>query len=345
MANKYDVFIGSYGNENEETIYWLNFDPEVGKLIKVSAISGIDNPSFVLLNHAKTHLYAVSEVDEGEVISYLVDYQNKSLTELNRQPTKGGPCFLEIDKSDRYLFTANYGGGSVIVHPLAEDGTIQADSDFIDYGSEAKKVGLTSHVHAIKNIPNTNKYVATDLGLDKLYVYELDSVNGKLNELQIIDTPKNGGPRHLEFHEERKMMYILNQDDSTVLVYSYDEADENFKRRQVLPALLDDFEGVNYGADIHLTESGKYLYVSNRGHHSITAYEVIGDGTLEPVSNSCSVGDWPRNFAISPEATHILVANEHTDEINVMTIREDGSMKDTGNKICIPKPVCVNVVV
>lgn len=344
MANDFDVFIGSYGNENEETIYWLNFDPVAAELTKVSAISGIDNPSFVILNNAKTHLYAVSEVDAGEVVSYVIDYKNKSLTELNRQPTKGGPCFLETDESDSYLFTANYGGGSVIVHPLAEDGTIQAHSDFIDYGPEATEKGLTSHVHAIKNIPNTKKYVATDLGLDKLYVYELDDVNGKLHELEIINTPKDGGPRHLEFHEELKMMYILNQNDSTVLVYSHDGAGNNIERLQVLPALLDDFDGTNYGADVHLTESGKYLYVSNRGHHSVTGYAVKPDGTLESVSNESSVGDWPRNFAVAPSDTHLLVANEHTDEVNVMTINEDGSILDAKNKVIIPKPVCVNVV-
>lgn len=344
MTNKFDLFIGSYGNENEETIYWLNFDSEAAQLTKVSAVSGIDNPSFVITNQAQTHLYAVSEVDTGEVVSYLIDYENKSLVELNRQPTKGGPCFLEIDQNDKYLFTANYGGGSVIVHPLEEDGTIQTDSDFIDYGPAAKEKELTSHVHTIKNIPNTNKYVATDLGLDKLYVYELDDANGKLNQLKVIDTPKDGGPRHLEFHGKLKMMYVLNQNDSTVLVYSYEGTGENFERLQVLPALLDDFTGTNYGADIHLTESGKYLYVSNRGHHSVTGYEVQEDGTLEPVSNASSIGDWPRNFAIAPKDTYLLVANEHTDEINVMTIKENGSTEDTKNKINISKPVCVNVV-
>lgn len=345
MAKKLDVFIGSYGDEKQETIYWLTFDPEVAELTKVSAVSGIDNPSFVILNHAKTHLYAVSEVDAGEVVSYLINFEDKSLTELNRQPTKGGPCFLEIDENDSYLLTANYGGGSVIVHPLTEDGIIEANSDFIDYGPGAKEKGLTSHVHAIKRIPNTNKYVATDLGLDKLYVYELDEVNGKLNELEVVDTPKDGGPRHLAFHEKLNVMYILNQDDSTVLVYSYDEIGENFERIQVLPSLLDDFIGINYGADVHLTESSNYLYVSNRGHHSITGYKVLVDGTLEPVSNTSSVGDWPRNFATTPESRHLLVANEHTDEINVMTTKINGSVKDTGNKIKIIKPVCVKVVI
>lgn len=343
MTNKFNVFIGSYGKESEETIYWLNFNPDQVELTKVSAIAGIDNPSFVLLNHAKTHLYAVSEVDKGEVVSYLIDYENEKLIELNRQPTKGGPCFIEVDNKDQYIFTANYGGGSVIVHPLEADGTIGEYVDFIDYGPGAIAQGLTSNVHAIKNVPNTNKYVATDLGLDKLYVYELDETTGKLTEQVALDTPKGAGPRHLTFHEALQTMYILNQDDSTVLVYKYDLAAEKFDRIQVLSALLEPFEGTNYCADIHLSKSGKYLYASNRGHHSVTSYKVNTDGTLMPISNVSSIGDWPRNFAVVPNDSYLLVANEHTDELNVMTSEGEGRLIDTGEKIKISKPVCISI--
>lgn len=344
MTNKLDVFIGSYGPTNEETIYWLDFDPNNNTLTKVSAVEGIENPSFVLLNHAKTHLYAVSEVDAGEVVSYLVDYDNQKLVELNRQPTKGGPCFIEVNQNDTYLFTANYGGGSVIVHPLAEDGRIEPYADYIDYGKEAIEEGLTSNVHAIKNIPNTDKYVATDLGLDKVYVYDFNEGTGKLTEKLQLDTPKGAGPRHIAFHDKLQMMYILNQDDSTLLVYRYKKKVDSFDRIQVLQVLLEPFEGTNYCADIHVSESGKYVYASNRGHHSVTAYKVQADGSLTAISNTSSVGDWPRNFDLVENDTHLLVANEHTDEINVMTIKEDGSLSDTGKKIILSKPVCVDVV-
>lgn len=342
MSNKLDLFVGSYGTEAEETIYWLHFDPENESLVKVAATSGIENPSFVLVNNAKTHLYAVSEVDQGEVVSYKIDYDNHKLIELNRQPTKGGPCYIEIDENDTHIFTANYGGGSFIVHPLSENGEIKSNSDFVDYGSAAKEAGHISHAHAIKNIPGTKIYVATDLGLDKLYVYRFDEAAGRLEPITEMDTAKGAGPRHLTFREDLNRMYVLNQDDSTLSVYEYNRDGTRFDLLQTLPTLLEAFDGINYCADIHI--SNDFLYVSNRGHHSITGYKIERDGNLTTISNTPSQGDWPRGFITLPDVPYILVANEHTNEIIVMTILEDGQLKSTGNKIEIPKPVWLEVL-
>lgn len=339
MTNTYDLFVGSYASAEEEAIHWLTFDTETEQLEKVSAISGIINPSFVRLNHAKTHLYAVSEVDEGEVVSYKIDYENKQLIELNRQPTKGGPCFIEIDEKDKFIFTANYGGGSFIVHPLLEDGQIGPHSHFLDYGTEAERKGLTSHAHAIKGVPNTNAFVGTDLGLDKLYVYKLDENNGKLETKAELSTKEGAGPRHLDFHEKLQVMYVLNQDNSTLLVYKYDKIGENFTFLEEHPTILEEFTGTNYCADIHITD--EFVYVSNRGHHSVTSYKILEDGRLEPVATVTSGGEWPRGFAIVPNEQHVLVANEHTDDIKVTRITNDGSIEHTNNEIYMQKPVWI----
>lgn len=342
MSDNYDVFIGSYGTEAEQTIHWLHFDAAQVSLTSVTSVAGIENPSFVLLNNAKTHLYAVSEVAEGQVVSYEIDYINKALIELNRQPTKGGPCFIEIDATDSFIMTANYGGGSFIVHPLAENGEIEAYSDFVDYGPAAREKGLTSHAHAIKNISGTNTYVATDLGLDKLYIYTLSEA-GKLEAQGEIETPTGAGPRHLAFREDLQTMYVLNQNDSTVMTYTYDLARNQFERRQILPTLLEPFDGTNYCADIHL--SGDYLYVSNRGHHSLTVYSILGNGELREMSNVTSAGEWPRGFNTVPNAPYLIVANEHTDELIVMMITKDGSLKQMKNKFKIKKPVWLDITI
>lgn len=334
MAKGYDVFIGSYGTENEETIHWLKFNPDIEDFVKISTLSGVDNPSFIMVNHAKTHLYAVSEVEEGQVVSYEIDYDDKKLRELNRQPTKGGPCFLEIDKYDRYLFTANYGGGSFIVHPLHKDGHIESFTDFHQYDSSKR----TSHVHAIKNIPGTSMYVVTDLGHDKLNVYEHQA--GKLKFITALKTVTGSGPRHMAFQSKLNVMYILNQDDSKTLVYTYSEKNMKFKLIQIVPTLIEPFDGTNYGADIHI--SGAYLYVSNRGHHSITTYKILADGRLEMIANTASGGKWPRNFAVVPNDKHVIIANEHTNNLNVMNISQDGRLKDTGKEWAVNKPVCVS---
>lgn len=341
MPNMYNVLIGTYGPENEETIHWLKYDPTEQNFMKISAVTGIENPSFIIVNHKKTRLYAVSEVDEGEVVSYEIDSDHNILRELNRQPTKGGPCFLEIDEHDRFLFTANYGGGSIIVHPLNENGEIEPFTDFHEYGS---RTDLVAHAHAIKHVPNSSLYVVTDLGLDALYVYEFDDQEGKLKLITELQTAKNAGPRHLTFHHDLNTMYVLNQNDSTALVYLYDVNKRTFKLVQVVPALLDRFDQTNYCADIHLSICKQYLYVSNRGHHSITSYKISTNGRLDPIANISSGGKWPRNFAVVPNNKHMIVANEYTNNLNVLNISQNGVLKDSGREFVVSNPVCVRFV-
>lgn len=333
MTKECDVFIGSYGTEAEETIHWLTFNYETKQFTRVSAVTGIDNPSFVIVNNAKTHVYAISEVDEGEVVSYAIDYESRKLRELNRQPTKGGPCFVEIDEHDQYLFTTNYGGGSMIVHPINDNGKIGEFSDFHKYDSSER----TSHPHAIKNIPGTSKYVVTDLGHDKVYVYEHQS--GKLSLTRELKVAKDAGPRHIAFKPSARAMYVINQDNSTITVYTYDEKAEEFELRQMIPALLESFQGTNYSADIHVSRS--FLYVSNRGHHSITAYKIVSDGRLEAIANIPSGGNWPRHFNIAPDDQHVIVANEQTNNLVVMEILAYGQLENTNKELSVSKPVCI----
>lgn len=109
-TNQFNVFVGCYGENEQESLHWLRFDSERGKLEAVSSFSGIENPSFITLNSVGNRLYAVSEVEAGEVVSFEIDYQTKSLKELNRKSAHGwAPCFTEVDRDDQYLFTVNYG--------------------------------------------------------------------------------------------------------------------------------------------------------------------------------------------------------------------------------------------
>lgn len=333
-----DLFIGCYGSEKEETIHWLNFDVQTGRLSKKYAFTGIENPSFLTVDKNKSHLYAISETANGEVVSYRIKENQGIIDELNRVPTKGGPCYLEIDENDHTLYTANYGNGSVIVHSLKETGEIGNEISFYQSFSEQSD----SKMHAIRKIPHTSYYIATDLGLNKLCFFKYDQSTGKFIFLFDEKVPDGSGPRHIAFHPTLEVFYIVNEFNSTILTYSYDKK-LNVKLCQVLPTIADDFQHENYGADIHVTMSGKFVYASNRGHDSITAYKVLDNGTLSFISCTETGGKWPRNFSVLPEDEHILVANEHSNSITVLKILTDGSLERTSHQYNINRPVCIHV--
>src|SRR5699024_5772651 len=166
---QYHVFAGCYGSAGEDAIHWLTFDSGKGELSHQRSFRGVDNPSFLSIHKEKNCLYAVSEVDDGEIVSFAIDQQNQHIHELNRQPAKGGPCFIDVSDGGDHVLTANYGGGSLIVHKLTRRGGILEETDFKDYNAS----GL-SHIHTIRHIPGTPYYAAADLGLDRLYVYTFD---------------------------------------------------------------------------------------------------------------------------------------------------------------------------
>ena len=107
--------------------------------------------------------------------------------------------------------------------------------------------------------------------------------------------------------------------------------------------LPDGFDGTNYPADIHVSPSGKFLYGSNRGHHSIAIFAIDqGSGTLTPLGHESTRGEWPRNFVIDPTGAFMLVANERTDDIVTFRIDgETGLLDATGQVENVPSPVCL----
>lgn len=343
--NQYDVFVGSYGEAAEDSIHWLRFDANDGKLSKVTSISGVENPSFVTLNHKQNRLYTVSEVEDGKIVSFDINYHTKKLTELNRQLTKGNsPCFVEVHESDQFIFTTNYGGANIVVHPLEENGSIKPASEIQEYTNRAKELNTTSHPHCMRNIPNTNLYVVTDLGLNRLFLYEFDEKSSRLVLVNEVEAPADSGPRHLSFHPHLRRIYVVNEFNSTILVYSYDEKGENLALLQTIDTIPIHYEEVNYCADIHVSPSGSYLYASNRGHHTIAAYKILEDGKLECIEQTSTLGRWPRNFAIVPDGRYMLIANEHTNSIIVMRMGKDGKLQETGQDYQVNRPVCLKII-
>lgn len=339
----YDLFIGCYGRQDEETIHWLEFDAKQETIRKVTSFTGIENPSFLTVNRKKNHLYAISEVDNGEVVCFGIDHQEKKIHEINRHFTKGGPCYVELGANEDYIFTANYGGGSIVVHALNENGEIEKETDFITYHSK-KSASEVSNVHMITNISKTPYYIATDLGLNKLYVYRFDHVRGHLEQVHEIIMPDGSGPRHITFHPTLNRFYVVNEFNSTVLVYSYDQQLASITLEQVVSTLPDTFEGDNYGAHIETSSSGIYLYASNRGQHAIAVFEILLDGKLKALSHAETKGEWPRHFTNLPDSNFVFVLNEHTDNLIVMKMSESGELQHTGLTYAVNKPVCIHAM-
>ncbi len=350
---KHFVYFGTYTatspkeGHRKEGIYVYEYDPSQGFLTFVSTAQNVENPSFLGIHPSRRFLYAVNELHHGQASAFAVDPNNGALTYLNSQPTDGSaPCYVSFDPEGKWLLVPNYGNGTLAVFPILPDGELGPHSDYVVHKGSGPEHGRqeNAHAHSVLFDPSGQFVLAADLGIDQVLIYRLDRERGKLipHQPAFLKMPAGAGPRHMAFHPDGKILYVANELNSSVTACSWDADQGRLESLQTLSTLPAEFQQWNSAADIHMTADGQFLYVSNRGHHSLAIYKAAPDGTLTALGHAPSGGEWPRNFAILPPGYRILVANEHTD--NAVTYRIDsasGRLSPTGSQYRVPKPVCV----
>ncbi len=347
------VYVGTYTGGESRGIYLLDLDRDSGALTSRGLVAETPSPSFLALHPSGRFLYAVSEVGEfhgektGSVCAFAIDPKTRGLSLLNQQSSRGaGPCHLIVDRAGKTVLVANYGGGSVAALPIKADGGLEPSSAFVQHKGTSidpqRQEG--PHAHSI-NLDAANKFaVAADLGLDKLLVYRFDPAAGTLkpNDPPFASMPAGGGPRHFAFHPDGRHAFVILEITSQVVPLDYDAVRGTFKTGPVLSTLPEKTPG-NSTAEVQVHPSGKFLYVSNRGHNSIAMFRIdTATGHLTAIGHQPTGGKVPRNFGIDPSGRFLLAANQDSGTVVVFRINaETGKLEPTTHSAKVPMPVCV----
>lgn len=350
------VYVGTYTGKTSKGIYQLELDLKTGKLSeKANLVAEVNSPSFLAIHPTKNFLYCVSETGDsgkkkgGSIHAFSFDSKTGKLNPLNVESSVGaGPCHLVVDHSGQCVLAANYGGGSVVALPIKADGSLgEAASFFQHKGSSVDKSRQEGpHAHSI-NVDVRNQFaLAADLGLDKVLIYKLDPAKGKLSEHGFGSVPAGGGPRHLAVAPNNRFVYTNNEMTSTVTTFAFDEDKGTLDPLQTISTLPKEVKG-NSTAETVVHPSGKFLYVSNRGHNSIALFAIdSAKGTLKAMGHESTGGKTPRNFAIDPTGQYLLAANQGSGSVVVFRIdQETGRLSATGQEAAVGGPVCVRFVV
>lgn len=350
---KFRVYFGTYSGELSKGIYVSSFDAATGTLSPPELAAEVKNASFVAIHPSRKYVYAVSEIadfegkKQGGVSAFAIDHSSGRLNLLNQQSSGGGgPCHLVTDSSGKNVLVANYGGGSVSVLPIHADGKLAPASSTIQHhGSSVNKQRQEGpHAHSI-NLDAANKFAfAADLGLDKVLIYRFDGTKGVLtaNDPPAGVVAPGSGPRHFAFHPTGKYAFVNNEMTSTVTSFAYDSGKGSLTEIHTLSTIPEPTPG-NSTAETVVHPSGKYVYVSNRGHNSLAMYECDGaTGRLTSIGYQSTGGKTPRNFNIDPTGRYVLAANQDTNNVVVLKIDPaTGKLSPTGTSIEVGTPVCV----
>jgi len=349
-ADTMSVYIGSYAKNTEQGIHHFKLDPVSGSLTAAGGASGVANPSFVAISPDKKFLYAIGESGGkkgGAVVSFSIDASSGALTQVSESFSGGsGPCYVTADKTGKVVLVANYGGGSIASLPVSADGKLSEPATFVQHTGSGVNPGRQKepHAHSINVSPDNRFALAADLGIDKLLIYKLDAEKGTMtpNNPPHGELPPGAGPRHFAFHPSAKYLYVCGEMTSTVHAYAWDAEKGSLKHLQDLSTLPQEVKG-NSTAECQVHPSGKFVYVSNRGHDSIAVFKVDeATGKLTAAGHAPSGGKTPRNFGIDPTGQILIAANQSSNNIVVYKIDQaTGMPKPVGVEVSVPKPVCV----
>ncbi|MCJ8011584.1 lactonase family protein [Paenibacillus sp. KQZ6P-2] len=342
------VFVGSYAEESSNGVYVYELDEQSGELTRLNQISGLKNPTFLNVDTPQCRLYAISETvaEDGtkrsDAVSYRILPDEGKLIETSRANALNGPsCHIQRSADNRYLTLASYHKGSVSLVELKEDGTIGRVLDIQEHKGQQQE--QKSHVHSSFYSPDQRFLFVCDLGLDTIFTYRIDESEGKLILQGEAKVKEGAGPRHLVFHPSGKFAYVINELQSTVTAFHYDADKGSLTEIETVSTLPADTQVENGCAEITISEDGRFLYGSNRGHDSIVVYAVDQQtGKLETIQHVSAEGKHPRHFSIVPGGRYVLVVNRDTNNLVVFTRdSETGKLIYTGKSIEISKPVCV----
>jgi len=343
QARNYRFLVGTYTNSGKsQGIYSYEMDQKLARIVQKSVTVGVPNPSYLCVTPDKKFVYSVSESSQGSAAyAYAFHSATGLLSFINKSLTSGsGPCY--ITATPKHVFTANYNGGSLSVFGRNSDGSLTKLKQKIQHEGSSINLSRQKEPHVHQVIVSNKFVLANDLGTDKVTVYAYDpkSESKILTPWDTLTVKLGSGPRHLTLSRNGKLVYLVQELDGTISVLNFSKG--KLELLQELN-LVTNSEQKAWAADIHLSPDGKFLYATNRAPaNNITCFSVDKKGRLELKSQVSTLGDGPRNFAISPDGKYVLVAHQFSNTIVIFNRNaKTGALTDTGKRIDVGAPVCM----
>ncbi len=341
MANFY---VSSYGKDHKKGIYICNIDDQDGSLQCLKHIPTTDYPSYII---QKDHLLYVSYKNatnkpvNGGLGSYTI-IENDLILNNNYASSGRSYTHLCVDDERRYLFAANYHFGATASYRLDEDGRIDCKIGAIHHvglGPDLLKRQTGPHAHQVGFTPDRKFLYSVDLGADKIVMYRV--IDGKLEEAPEyhVNILPGSGPRHMIFSKDGRFAYLVNEIANTLMVFKYHEG--QFHLLQMLSTIPRHFKGFSSASAIRMSASGRYLFISNRGHDSIAFYRVHQETGKVMLLYMVHTGKEPRDFNLYQDR-YLIVGCQQDHCLNVLRFHESIEvLEKTEQTLEIPSPVCI----
>ena len=301
----------SMGPEQKIQIYKL--DDGSGDLTAVEATPVGGEPGALGVDPAGKLLF-VSVRSKDAIASYRVDPVTGKITLLSTATLarNGRSSYLATDRTGRWLLSASYNGGNATVHRLNDDGTIQSPA------VQTVATAFTSHCIATDR-DNRWVFVPTVLS-NEIFQFRFDAAAGTLEPAGRAQggAPKSG-PRHLAFHPRLDMAFVSDETGSSITAYAFDPK-TGLKPTQTVSSLPAGFAKANVPADVKIHPSGKFAWITNRGHDSLAGFAIdSATGRLTALEQTPTEKN-PRSIDIDASGRYLFSGGEDSGKLAVFRV-------------------------
>ncbi|MEV7405263.1 lactonase family protein [Streptomyces sp. NPDC091267] len=344
------AYIGSFTSAGGRGITVAAVDQETGALTVLGATDAVRDPSYLVLGTGRgpggAVLYAVSETEQGAAAAFDISEDVPRPIGGARPVNAEGPTHLAL--AGGHLVTANYGSGSVTVLPVLADGSLGAAGGVFPHEGSGPDADRQEgpHAHQVVADPSGDWVLSVDLGTDSVRVCALDPDARELRLHGETALRPGTGPRHLAFHPEGAHAYVLHELEPTVTLCRWDAAAGVLEAVAETPVLPEEARGdagtATYPSEVVVSHDGRFLWVANRGHDSISvlALDDTGERASLVTTVSCG-GHWPRDLALDPTGRRLYVANERSGNVSWFTVDPETGIPRQEGSLEAPAASCV----
>ncbi|HEX5320378.1 MAG TPA: beta-propeller fold lactonase family protein [Stellaceae bacterium] len=322
-----------------------------GKLAKQGEAAAAGGPSVMAVGNNRRVLY-VGQRGAPAIATFRIDPKTGALSAAGTAAQPHAPTFLAPDRAGRFMLVAYYQGGGAAVFRLSADGTVGAASqDWLATAIGAHAIA-TDRSNRFAYVPHISRVQDNVLeppknipGPNAIMQFRFDGDTGRLsaNSPPQIAQPDLVGPRHYCFHPNLDLVYFSNEQGCSVTSYRIGTGG-TLAPLQTISTLPAGFDSRNTCSQIHLTPSGRFLYVGNRGHNSIAGFRVSDTGFLTPAGHA-PTEPVPSAFCLDPEGKFLFAAGTASGRLASYRIDgERGTLTPLAVQDVGPRPAAVAAV-
>ncbi|MFD9410229.1 lactonase family protein [Streptomyces sp. NPDC059989] len=338
------AYIGSFTSGGGRGITTAAVDPATGELSPLTATGVLPDPSYLAVARDTGVLYAVSEAEQGAVAAF--EPTAEGLSPLGAPARVGGSGPTHLSLAGRRLLTANYTSGSVSSLPLAADGSPAGPASVLTHqgsGTDAERQDR-SHAHQVLPDPTGRWVLSVDLGTDSVRVCALDAATGELRVHAETALSAGTGPRHLAFHPDGTVVYVLHELVPQLTVCRWDPTSGQLEPVGEVPVASEGPSGAAraYPSAVVASPDGRFVWAAIRGADTIATLSLAGGAEKPRLTGTVACGgSWPRDLAVDPSGRRLYAANEHSGDVSWFDVDPQTGHPRKAGSVAVPAATCV----